>query len=170
VDARTLLHPLLRELGMTGVLFAVPGWAGGEHADGDGGTVRFLDAAELRAVSDALEVALHGFDHRDLAALAPEEVEADLRRAMGWFEREGVPFLPALAYPYGAYPTEDPARREAFMAALRRAGVVAGFPVGNRANPLPLSSPMEIMRTEIQGDEPFRVFRRKVRVGRTTAA
>jgi peptidoglycan/xylan/chitin deacetylase (PgdA/CDA1 family) len=165
-DARTLLHPLLRELGLCGVLFAVPGWAGTEHAY-EGGSVRFLDPAELREVSETLEIGLHGFDHRDLATLAPEEVEADLRRAAAWLEQARVPFLPALAYPYGGYPRKDPARRRAFLAAVRRAGVAAAFRIGNRVNPLPLAAPLEICRTEIQGDESFRVFRWKVRMGRT---
>lgn len=167
-DARTLLAPLLRELGMTGALFAVPGWAGADH-EYQGRVVRYLDAGELREVSGTLAVALHGFDHRNLGTLTPEEVEADLRRSREWFERERVPYLPALAYPYGGYPRKDPARREAFLAAVRRAGVTAAFRIGNRVNALPLAAPLEILRTEIQGDQPFRVFRWKVLRGRTRA-
>ncbi len=167
-DARTLLHPLLRELRMPGVLFAVPGWAGADH-EYEGGRVRFLDAAGLREVGSTLEVALHSFDHRDLGTLSPDEVVADLRRAQEWFAREGVPCLPALAYPYGGYPRKDPAQRERFLAALGRAGVQAAFRIGNRVNPLPLRAPLEIFRTEIQGDEPFWIFCWKVRRGRTRA-
>jgi peptidoglycan/xylan/chitin deacetylase (PgdA/CDA1 family) len=167
-DARALLHPLLRELGMTGALFAVPGWAGAEHGY-EQEQLRFLSAAGLREVSGTLEIALHAYDHRNLSTLAPDEVEADLRRAREWFEREGIPYLPALAYPYGAYPKRDPARREAFLAALERAGVKVAFRIGNRVNPLPLRAPLEIFRTEIQGDEPFWVFKWKVWKGRTRA-
>lgn len=167
-DARALLHPLLRELGMTGALFAVPGWAGSEH-EYEHEQVRFLSAAGLREVSGTLEVALHAYDHRNLSTLTPEEVEADLRRAREWFEREGIRCLPALAYPFGAYPKKDPGHREAFLAALRRAGVAVAFRIGNRVNPLPLRAPLEIFRTEIQGDEPFWVFKWKVWKGRTRA-
>ena len=94
---------------------------------------------------------------------------AELRRAADWLARERVPFLPALAYPYGAYPRKDAARRAAFLEAVRGAGVRIAFRIGNRVNPLPLPSPLEIRRTEIQGDEPFWVFRWKVWKGRRKA-
>jgi hypothetical protein len=82
---------------------------------------------------------------------------------------EGVPFQPALAHPYGAYPRKDPARREEFLAAVRRAGVEAAFRIGNKVNRLPLRAPLEIHRTDIQGDEPFWVFAWKLRTGRRKA-
>jgi peptidoglycan/xylan/chitin deacetylase (PgdA/CDA1 family) len=167
-DARTLLCPLLRELGMTGVLFAVPGWAGADH-EYEGEEVRFIDAAGLREVNGTLEVALHSFDHRNLASASLPEVLADLRRSREWMEREGVPYLPALAYPYGAYPRKDPARRAEFLAALGQSGLRAAFRIGNRVNPLPLGAPLEILRTEIQGDQPFWVFAWKLRKGRLKA-
>ncbi|HET6439401.1 MAG TPA: polysaccharide deacetylase family protein [Anaeromyxobacter sp.] len=167
-DALEVLHPLLRGLGARGALFAVPGWAGSVRELG-GRRVPVLDAAGLRAAAASLDIGLHGHEHLDLRRLEPEEVEAELARAAKWLEQHGVPHLPALAYPFGAYPRKDPARRVAFLEAVRRAGVVAAFRIGNRVNPLPLSAPLEIHRTEIRGDEPFWVFRWKVRTGRLRA-
>lgn len=164
-DALEVLAPVLRELGVPAALFAIPGWAGTVRQEGARGE-RFLDAAGLRAVAPTLEVGLHGHEHRDLGPLPPAEVEVELRRCIEWMEREGVPFLPALAYPYGSYPRKDPARRAAFLEAVRRAGVRVAFRIGNRVNPLPLAAPLEIRRTEIQGDEPFWVFKWKVWKGR----
>jgi len=167
-DALEMLHPLLLELKVRGALFAIPGWAGSEREEGEG-RVRYLDAAGLRMVAATLDIGLHGHEHRDLSKLAPAEVEAELRRAAAWLAREGIPFLPALAYPFGAYPRKDPARRDAFLAAVRRSGVRAAFRIGNRVNPLPLREPLELCRTEIRGDEPFWVFRFKVKIGRRKA-
>jgi peptidoglycan/xylan/chitin deacetylase (PgdA/CDA1 family) len=167
-DALEHVHPLLAELGARGALFVIPGWAGAVHEEG-GRTQRYLGAVGLKAVAGSLDIGLHGHEHRDLGALAPAEVEAELRRAAAWLEREGVPHLPALAYPYGAYPRKDRARLEPFREAVHRAGVRIAFRIGNRVNPLPLRAPLEILRTEIRGDEPFWVFRWKVRTGRRTA-
>ncbi|HET6410459.1 MAG TPA: polysaccharide deacetylase family protein [Anaeromyxobacter sp.] len=167
-DALDLLHPLLLELGVRGALFAIPGFAGADREKG-GGRALYLDGAGLRTVAATLEIGLHGHEHRDLSAQSPAEVEAELRRAAHWLGGAGVPFLPALAYPFGAYPRKDPARRVAFLAAVRRAGVRAAFRIGNRVNPLPLREPLEICRTEIRGDEPFWAFRFRVRFGRRKA-
>jgi peptidoglycan/xylan/chitin deacetylase (PgdA/CDA1 family) len=163
-DARELLAPLLAEVRAPAALFAIPGSAGQVRPEGP-----ILDAAGLRAAAAAMDIGLHGHEHRDLGRLPPQEVETELRRAAEWLARERVPFLPALAYPYGAYPRKDPARRAAFLEAVRRAGVRVAFRIGNRVNPLPLQSPLEIRRTEIQGDEPFWVFKWKVRTGRRKA-
>jgi len=168
VDALEVLRPLLLEGGARGAVFAVPGWAGTEQELG-GRRCRILDAAGLRALAPALEVALHGHAHRDLGKLSPAEVEEELRLAKAWLAREGVPALHALAFPYGAYPRKDPSRRAEFLEAVRRAGVRVAFRIGNRVNPLPLRSPLEIRRTEIRGDEPFWVFAWKVRTGRRRA-
>jgi peptidoglycan/xylan/chitin deacetylase (PgdA/CDA1 family) len=167
-DALEVLAPLLGELGVRGALFAVPGWAG-DLRETDGRRDRILDAEGLKAAGSSLDVGLHGHTHRDLRTLTPEEVEAELGEAAAWLRRKGVPFQPALAYPYGAYPRKDPARRAAFLEAVRRAGVEAAFRIGNRVNPLPLRAPLEIFRTEIQGDEPFWVFAWKLRTGRRRA-
>jgi peptidoglycan/xylan/chitin deacetylase (PgdA/CDA1 family) len=167
-DALEVLAPLLDELGVRGALFAVPGWAGTVREQGSRRD-RILDAAGLRAVARTLDVGLHGHTHRDLRTLTPAEVESELCEAAAWLRREGVPFQPALAYPYGAYPRKDPTRRAAFLEAVRRAGVEVAFRIGNRVNPLPLRAPLEVFRTEIQGDEPFWAFAWKLRTGRRRA-
>jgi peptidoglycan/xylan/chitin deacetylase (PgdA/CDA1 family) len=167
-DALELLHPLLEEMGVRGALFAIPGWAGSVREDG-GHRERILDAAGLLAVAGTLDIGLHGHEHRALAPLPPVEVEAELQRATSWLTAHGVPFLPALAYPYGAYPRKKPAQRAAFLEAVRRAGVKVAFRIGNRVNRLPLRAPLEIQRTEIRGDEPFWAFAWKVRTGRRRA-
>jgi len=168
VDALQLVHPLFLELGVRGALFVVPGWAAAAGRR-EGPAQRFLDAAGLKAVAATLDIGLHGHDHRDLTPLPAVEVEAEARRCTEWLAGQGVPFVPALAYPYGAYPRKDPARRAAFLEAVRRAGVQVAFRIGNRVNPLPLPAPLEIRRTEIQGDEPFWVFKWKVWKGRRKA-
>ena len=165
-DASALLAPLLHRHGLPAALFVVPGFAGSARPY-DGAVRRFCDAEDLRAVvASGLELGLHSFEHRDLGALAPDEVAADLRRCAAWLDAARLPWQPALAYPYGAYPRKEAARLGPFLAAVRSAGVVAAFRIGNRVNALPLEAPLQIERTEIRGDESFATFAWKVRTGR----
>jgi peptidoglycan/xylan/chitin deacetylase (PgdA/CDA1 family) len=165
-DAAERLLPLLSRLGAPAAVFAVPGFSGTTRPY-DGATVRFASAEELRALAaGGIEVGLHTFEHRSLSLATPAEAAADAARCARWLEEERVPYQPALAFPYGAYPRKDPARRAEFLAALASAGVAAAFRIGNRVNPLPLGAPLEIQRTEIRGDEPFGAFARRVRRGR----
>ncbi len=168
-DAHEVLLPLLRRLSAPAAVFAVPSFAGTARVH-DGATRRFASAEELRALAAAgVHVGLHGFDHADLSTLSPEDAAADVARCARALEDAGVPFEPALAYPYGAYPRKDPAARDAFLGALRAAGVEVAFRIGNRVNALPLRSALEVQRTEIRGDEPFWSFAWKVRKGRRKA-
>jgi peptidoglycan/xylan/chitin deacetylase (PgdA/CDA1 family) len=165
-DAHGLLLPLLRRLGVPAAVFVVPGFAGAERHY-EGRVRRFASAAQLRELAaGGAEIGLHTFAHEDLAAGPPEAVAADVARCARWLADAGVPFERALAFPYGSYPRKDPARRAAFLDALERGGVAVAFRIGNRVNPLPLPSRLELQRTEIRGDEPFRIFERKVRRGR----
>jgi peptidoglycan/xylan/chitin deacetylase (PgdA/CDA1 family)/uncharacterized membrane protein len=165
-DAHDALLPVLRRLDAPAAVFAVPGFAGSRRPY-EGAERRFASAAELRALdAGGVEVGLHTFEHVDLSARAPGEVGEDVARCARWLAEQGVPFQPALAFPFGAYPRKDPARRAAFLSALRAAGVAVAFRIGNRVNALPLRSPLEVQRTEVRGDEPFWVFAWKVRRGR----
>jgi peptidoglycan/xylan/chitin deacetylase (PgdA/CDA1 family) len=168
-DAHRLLGPLLARLGVPAALFAAPGLAGQARSD-DGHERRFCDGEALRQLAaGGVEVGLHAWEDADLTQLSPALVEADLRRCTAWLERERVRFAPALAYPLGAYPRQDPERRAAFLWAVGRAGVAVAFRIGNRVNRLPLQAPLEVQRTEIKGDDSFLVFAWKVRTGRLRA-
>jgi len=165
-DAHEVLLPLLRRLAAPAAVFVVPAFAGSARAY-DGETRRFASAEQLRELAAAgVELGLHTFEHRDLSRASPQEAAEDVARCVDWLRDAGVPFAPALAYPYGAYPRKEPRARAAFVEALGRAGVRVAFRIGNRVNALPLSAPLELQRSEIRGDEPFWAFRWKVRRGR----
>lgn len=168
-DHLEVLLPILQRHRAPAALFVVPTFAGRELPYG-GGPQRFLGAAELRTLAAAgVELGLHSFTHRSMARLTPAEVEEECARSLAWFAAEGVPVLPALAYPFGAYPRVPLAAREAFFGALRRAGVRIAFRIGNRVNPLPLRTDFEIQRTGIRrADAPWS-FAIKVRKGRRKA-
>jgi peptidoglycan/xylan/chitin deacetylase (PgdA/CDA1 family) len=167
-DLAEVALPVLRRHGATAGLFVVPGFLGRELDQG-GGRQRFLSAGELRAVAAAgLEIGIHSHDHRDLSRLDPSEVEEDAARCFSSLAAQGLPVQPVLAYPFGRYPRSSPAR-QAFFAALRRAGVRLAFRIGNRVNPLPLAGDYELTRTGIRRGDGRISFAVKVRKGRRRA-
>lgn len=163
------LLPILQRHSAPAVLFVVPDFVGRELTYG-GHPTAFLGAPDLRALAGAgLRIGLHSFGHRDLTGLAPEAVEEDVARSLRWFTAEGIPVEPVLAYPFGAYPRRDPVARERFFGALRRAGVRLAFRIGNRVNPMPLSTDFEVQRIGVRRTDRIWSFAIKVRKGRRRA-
>jgi peptidoglycan/xylan/chitin deacetylase (PgdA/CDA1 family) len=169
LDHHRALLPVLRRRGVPAALFVIGSHLGRE-LEYDGRPTRFLDAAQLRElVAAGAEIGLHTFTHRDLRTLAPAEVEEEVTRSLAALAEAGVPALPVLAYPFGAYPRGAAEGQAAFFEALRRSGVRLAFRIGNRVNPLPLRSPLEVERTSVRGtDRPWE-FPVKVRKGRRKA-
>lgn len=75
-----------------------------------------------RAVAvPGITLASHTWSHPNLAALAPEELDAELRRPLAWLRERFDAVLPVLTYPYGlASPAvEHAAEAAGYEAALR---------------------------------------------------
>lgn len=169
LDHHEALLPVLRRRRVPVALFVIGGHLGRELPY-DGRPTRFLDAAQLQElVAAGAEIGLHTFTHRDLRELSPAEVEEEMTRSLAALREAGVPALPVLAYPFGAYPRGPAEGQAAFFEALRRSGVRLAFRIGNRVNPLPLAAPFEVQRTSVRGtDRPWE-FPVKVRKGRRKA-
>lgn len=168
LDHHAELLPILRRHRVPVALFVVGDFIGRER-EYDGRPTRFCDADQLRELAAAgAEIGLHSFSHRDLSQLPPAEVEEEMRRSLQAFAAAGIPVVPALAYPFGAYP-RAPGAREPFFEALRRAGVRLAFRIGNRVNPLPLATTFEVQRTSVRGTDRAWEFPVKVRKGRRKA-
>lgn len=160
------LLPILRRQQAPAALFVVPSFVGRE-LDYHGRPTPFLDLGQLRALcAEGAELGLHSFRHQNLAELSLPEVEEELARSFAFFAAHGLPAQPVLAYPFGAYPRRDPAAREAFFAALRRAGVAQAYRIGNRLNRLPLGGDYEIQRIGVRRADGPLAFAVKVRCGR----
>jgi peptidoglycan/xylan/chitin deacetylase (PgdA/CDA1 family) len=165
VDHLEVALPLLRRRGVPAVFFVTPGLAGGEVEYADR-RVRVLDVAGLRALTEGgAELGLHSWAHANLARAPLPEVAEDARRALAFFAAHGLPVIPALAYPFGAYPRRQP-DRDSFFASLASAGVKLAFRIGNRLNRTPISAPFEIQRIGIRRRDGMVGFALKVALGR----
>jgi len=125
-----------------------------------------MNAEQLRAVAaSGVELALHSHHHVSYGALTTKLIAEDVQSSVDIMNELGLPFLPALAYPYGRRPRKKSGRL-AMEEVLEKAGVKMAFRIGNRINPLTLRQPYEINRLGVRGDESLAVFQRKIKRGR----
>jgi peptidoglycan/xylan/chitin deacetylase (PgdA/CDA1 family) len=165
LDNLKLALPLLRELAVPAVIF-VPTAYVGQTNSWDREASPLMTVEQLRLVVAAgFELGLHSHQHENFSGLTAELIASDIRMCVGAFREMQLPFIPALAYPYGGRPKDKHARC-AMEEVLRCAGLKAAFRIGNRINSLPLSNRYEINRLGIRGDESMAIFRRKIKWGR----
>ncbi|WP_128546413.1 polysaccharide deacetylase family protein [Larkinella soli] len=164
VNNLTYALPLLRRFDMRAAVFVPTAYLGGFN-EWDGGTEPLLNPEQLREMMPVFELALHSHRHRNYKTLPLPEMEADIRENLAAFQRLDLPFIPALAYPYGGRP-KDPAQKLAMQDILRKAGVGLAFRIGNRLNRFPAADRFELQRLDIRGTDSMGRFVRKIRFGK----
>ena len=165
VDTQEHAQPVLRAFGVPAVVF-VPTAFIGQTSSWDRDARPLMNVAQLRALAaDGCELALHSHRHANYAALTAAQIADDVRESSSTFRQLDLPFVPALAYPYGGRPRAG-AVRSAMKMAMRECGVKLAFRIGNRINRLPLADPFEIQRLGVRGDYSFGVFQRQIWWGR----
>jgi peptidoglycan/xylan/chitin deacetylase (PgdA/CDA1 family) len=162
--ADNLLHacPLLERHGLRATMFLPVKFIGGEN-EWDGGGERLLDYDQLKSMSpDVIEFGLHSFAHGNYCRMSPGEIEADLRRGIAGLESRGLPFVRALAYPYGRSPLRRWGGRGAMRTLLKSLGIECGLRIGNRVNRLPIADRHALQRLDIRREGTLETFRRKL--------
>ena len=163
-DTYELAWPLLREHRVPAAVFVPTAYIGG-MSSWDADAEPLMNEHQLAELSrGGIELGLHSHRHRDFSTAARGEAAHDLQQARAAMFSHGLPFVPALAYPYGRRPRgrdSGPFRQE-----LASAGVRLAFRIGNRINRLPLQEPFDINRLDVRGDRSFAFFRRKIWWGR----
>ena len=128
-------YPVLRELGYTAIVFAIPDWVG---ATNDWPTqprwvprLPLLGWSELRALAEAgMELGAHSLSHPRLLQLAVERARFEITESQRVIEqRTGYP-VQAFAYPYGT----STRALEAVVAANYRAGFGTTLGFATRRN------------------------------------
>lgn len=124
----------------------------------------YLSPAELRTwVESGMEVALHSHAHLSYKNSSAEDIIKDLAHEESLLKAWNIPYLRAIAYPFGARPKNAVALHKA----LDNFGIRAAFRIGNRLFPLTgKENRFEIKRIDIQGSDSFFEFCIKVKKGR----
>jgi peptidoglycan/xylan/chitin deacetylase (PgdA/CDA1 family) len=165
VNNLTLAYPLLKRHGVPAALFLPTAYLGGAST-WDADAAPLLGPPDLQTLDPAvLELALHSHQHRSYADLSPDDLRADVARCVETLRVSGLPFVPALAYPYGGRPTDAEGKRR-LRAILAEQGVQVAFRIGNRVNPLPLPDRYDVNRIDVRGTDSLAAFRRKVSWGK----
>jgi peptidoglycan/xylan/chitin deacetylase (PgdA/CDA1 family) len=161
-DNLTHAYPLLARHGLRATMFLPVRFIGGEN-DWDGGGERLLDYDQLRTMSpQVIEFGLHSFGHGNYRRMSLTEIEADLRQSIAELEARGLPFVAALAYPYGRDPARRCCRRRSMHALLASLGIQCGLRIGNRVNRLPIGNRYGLTRIDIRSADTLETFCRKL--------
>lgn len=124
----------------------------------------YLSLTEMRQWCDSgMEVALHSHAHLNYQKTTISEIERDLLHSEQLLKRWNIPFEKAIAYPYGARPS-NLELLETLFASL---GIRAAFRIGNRLAPLTgRTQRFQIRRLDIRGSDYSFEFPIKVTKGR----
>lgn len=161
------LLPLLERYDLNAVVF-VPGAFIGKSNLWDDGGISVMTAETLQKISrnPHIEIGLHSFLHRSYNEMDVDDMKDDLANCRQTLEFYKIPYVSALAYPYGAYPKKDMALKKEMFEMFRKAGLEFAFRIGNRVNPFPFRERFEIKRIDIRGGDSFFIFKTKLKKGR----
>ena len=161
----TYLYPLLKKYGLKATIFLPVGFIGKSNF-WDEGNEPIMNYERLKEMSSTfIEFGLHSFSHINHAGLTEDEVIHDITECKVKLTENAVPFVPAIAYPYGAYPREEK-RYAKYREVLTSNGILFGFRIGNKINKLPISDPYSVKRIDVRGTNSFFEFKIKMLFGR----
>ena len=161
--------PLLIKYGFKAIFFvpfAYLGKTDAWNASSGAAAHPIMTAEQLRALDpNVIELAHHSFAHPRLATLTSEALQQDFDQAQQVMTVEQLSIFPALAYPYGNFPRQQPVQSH-FFTQLQENGIAFGFRIGNTVSRFPWSNPYVIPRIDIKGEDHLLRFRWKLRWGR----
>lgn len=125
-----------------------------------------MDFVHLRQMeAQYVEFGLHSYAHKNYNTLTTAEIANDLAKCFRILSDNKIPFLPVLAYPFGAYPRQQPDKQQ-FFSTLEKNGILAGLRIGNRFNHQGTTNSFELKRIDIKGTDSFFTFKTKLTKGR----
>jgi peptidoglycan/xylan/chitin deacetylase (PgdA/CDA1 family) len=165
VNNLELAYPLLRKYSCKAVFF-IPTAGIGKTNYWDKVQEPLMTVAQLLSLDpDTVELGLHAHEHIHYGNVQAEVLENDLKNNIAAFRENQIPFVPALAYPYGGRP-KDKTAYKTMIKTLMVNSVKIAFRIGNRVNRLPLKNVYEVQRISIQGSDSMWTFTTKLTKGR----
>jgi len=163
---KDLLLPLLDEYGFCAAIFLTVGYIGKENV-WDGGGEPLLSFEEIKMMSRLpnIEFGFHSYEHKAYSQMKADEIENDIAICKNIFQENKIPYIPVLAYPYGAYPKKDKKKKENLFDILKKMGIRYALRIGNGMNVLSFNKPYEIKRINIRGSDSFLEFKVKLKKG-----
>jgi len=165
VNILEYVYPLLQKYNFHATLMLPVGFLGKTNG-WDNGDEPIMNYGQLRSMdSRYVSFGLHTYGHTSLKTASTAEIEADIEKCRHELNRNGIPYLPVVAYPYGAYPREA-VLKAAFIKTLEKSGIILGLRIGNRVNKWPVKNRFEVKRIDIRGTDSLWAFKTKLKKGR----
>jgi peptidoglycan/xylan/chitin deacetylase (PgdA/CDA1 family) len=157
------LYPLLQLYQAKATVFLLPGFV---HSANESSNT-YLSLTEIKNISNQfLEWGIHSYDHKNYKKLTPAQITEDIAKCIAWFKENNIHFVPALAFPFGAFQKNNPFKRVSFFKAVAAAGIQVSFRLGNRINFLQKNKPLMLQRIDIKGNETPEKFGKYVQQGK----
>ena len=159
------LYPLLMKYNLHATIMLPVKFLGMEN-EWDGSDEKIMNVDQLKSINtNYISFGLHTYSHQNLKNATIEFVRSEIENSVNFLVKNGINFLPVLAYPYGAFPREKE-RMAVFFNALEQSGIKMGLRIGNRINRLPLKNKFLVKRIDIRGTDSMWEFSTKIRKGR----
>lgn len=99
------VKPIMDKNEQVGTVFTIAGAGTGFTIAGYEGSGAYLTVSQLQILYEAgWDISNHGYNHRDLSFLSPEDLEYEVNMAYDWLVANGfVRSAHLFAYPYGSY-------------------------------------------------------------------
>lgn len=159
------LYPLLKKYGLKATIFLPVGFIGKSNCWDEGSEVIMCYDRLKEMNPEFIEYGLHSFGHINYSKITEDMLIQDIVDSKQKLLDNAIPFVPAIAYPYGAYPREKN-KYARFVKILEENNILFGLRIGNRINKLPLSDPYCLKRIDIKGTDSFIIFKIKLLFGR----
>jgi peptidoglycan/xylan/chitin deacetylase (PgdA/CDA1 family) len=161
----TYVYPLLKEFGWKATFFVIANTLTGGYKEEGSTAEQKMTPAELRSLDPAIvQLALHGYSHRDMGSLRPAEMQEELAKSIQAFKDSGLPFNMVFAYPYGARPAG--ADLENLKELMQDMKITAAFRIGNKVSKVPAPDIFEIKRIDIKGTDTTKQLSIKLKKGK----
>jgi peptidoglycan/xylan/chitin deacetylase (PgdA/CDA1 family) len=164
---RTYAFPLLKKNNFKATVFMPVAFMGKTNTwDNGHDLILGTEAIKELTRTEAVEIGLHSFRHRNYAELSIADIKQDLLDCKNTLDSNEIPFVPVLAYPFGGFPRKDKQKLADMMHVFRENKIDLAVRIGNRINPLPIRDPYELKRIDIKGTDNFFTFKIKLKKGR----
>lgn len=156
--------PLLEKYNLKSTFFIPFAYVGKTDAWNEG-KEQLMNIEQLKGLDERIELGYHSFYHRPYAQLNSNEITEDFKECHTFCKTNELKVFPVLAYPYGNFPKKEPLKSP-FFEQMKREGMLFALRIGNKVNKLPTSSPYELKRIDVKGEESLWHFKLKLRFGK----
>lgn len=156
--------PLLEKYNLKATFF-IPFAYVGKTDEWNKGIESIMNVNQLKGLSKNIELGYHSFYHRAYTKLTTAEITEDFYKCRAFCKENQLEVFPVLAYPYGSFPKKEPLKTP-FFEQIKEEGMLFALRIGNKINKIPISSPYELNRIDVKGEESLFLFKLKLRFGK----